>query len=1176
MLTAEVASAQEQEECSAAGSTFSEEFFLNFEYDEANAVVGAAFTDQSLFENMIISAYNGVAADGCRSITAASIIESDTLVIQSQMKIAVRVEGVCSDCPSSPSISLSFEEIISLPVTCSCPAPLETDFESAVESEFDQIKANGGFPSLGTFFTLGQVKETPGCTTKPLKTFETVVMVEVFGQPGLLTPQNLTKFGAVFQRTYNRANGPNFVSCDDLHRTISNVTKVEQVSYFEDPGDDVFTDDNVDFGGGYKIYGIRLEVLMECRDCDTNLTPMFDEVSEYELDAFNQTDDDGGSFEVLERRRSLAAGQQGVHECHCRIPTDLLVRALSDYEMIVDLQISLSFTENQVAGLADIDDLYQVRVLDDCNPLNGTAPDAVVNYPVEFKLEINIEDDILNDDPDTPGGRNDIAHKLGEIMVASYNELAVHNCDPLQRRLAPGSFEQELLPPVAQRHRSLSWGFYVYTGGARCWYCYSDDHDSAQLFSPSGSNETVKTAKHTERRARFLQSTNQQCQCAVNSIHRLPSIREFQDEINLHVTEAIAAGILDGVTSLGVRNLEENVNSGPSSRFSSQNEVAFVRPSDEQQCTTDLNCTLTAGSGDQCIAGRCIHFGNPSFTLIWSGNVDFDLSVTAPEGNTIDYKNPFDEDSNGVMDNRRYYSQAGDRQHVENIFFPESQTIKGVYFVNVTEAIASGRIASRRRIQTSCWELFVRDENGAVVQRYSGCGASTTISFDYQGSAQFPTQCQYAASSFNLTTGTCTNISPQPLCTPFRSPEHCPLDESFPTYIRTRKSEMKQVLQTGQDTIANNGFWFHILEGKSAAYEFINANGHPTPRSYCCHINDMNLATNMNGCLNALPPGTGFVIRANGAHSNQGIYVLANGLSSVDPISGDPAGVDLLSGSVRTISEIVAAIQSLMGITNVAVEEFISGSSTGGSLPTLPAEYKFHMFNGQVGSISTIQNRGSSCGCYAETDENWNRLDKFGCFYPQIPFGQRSDGSSQQCYDSPITASNPYPMKGYDLCGNLPPPEPCVLSQMKSIALDLSSKIGVYVRIDFFVTDDNRVYVQEFSFHHNGGLRHCTAMRTSTSSSEGCRDTCFMGRHWKSMGGNAVYGGPGVLPKPLELVPFVYGGSTCQNTAIVSTSNCALQALCLHLHGLWKCLFYYKIEGTGILARVVPFNDLSL
>jgi hypothetical protein len=58
----------------------------------------------------------------------------------------------------------------------------------------------------------------------------------------------------------------------------------------------------------------------------------------------------------------------------------------------------------------------------------------------------------------------------------------------------------------------------------------------------------------------------------------------------------------------------------------------------------------------------------------------------------------------------------------------------------------------------------------------------------------------------------------------------------------------------------------------------------------------------------------------------------------------------------------------------VVVEEFIGGP--GGD--TLPTEYKFHMFNGVVGAISTVYNRGSECGCWAEVDEEWNRLDQYG------------------------------------------------------------------------------------------------------------------------------------------------------------------------------------------------------
>jgi hypothetical protein len=49
----------------------------------------------------------------------------------------------------------------------------------------------------------------------------------------------------------------------------------------------------------------------------------------------------------------------------------------------------------------------------------------------------------------------------------------------------------------------------------------------------------------------------------------------------------------------------------------------------------------------------------------------------------------------------------------------------------------------------------------------------------------------------------------------------------------------------------------------------------------------------------------------------------------------------------------------------------------------------------------------------------------------------------------------------------------------------------VYVRIDMFVTATNEIYVQEYTFNHLGGTKHCAATIV-----DGCVDSCFLGKLW--------------------------------------------------------------------------------
>ena len=81
-----------------------------------------------------------------------------------------------------------------------------------------------------------------------------------------------------------------------------------------------------------------------------------------------------------------------------------------------------------------------------------------------------------------------------------------------------------------------------------------------------------------------------------------------------------------------------------------------------------------------------------------------------------------------------------------------------------------------------------------------------------------------------------------------------------------------------------------------------------------------------------------------------------------------------------------------------------------------------------------------------------------------------------------------------------------MFDNLKSLAVELGSLIGVYMRIDFFVGGDGKVYVQEYTSNHAGGTRHCAAREDEDT---GCIDSCYLGKLWKEMsGGGTLYGGP--------------------------------------------------------------------
>lgn len=143
-------------------------------------------------------------------------------------------------------------------------------------------------------------------------------------------------------------------------------------------------------------------------------------------------------------------------------------------------------------------------------------------------------------------------------------------------------------------------------------------------------------------------------------------------------------------------------------------------------------------------------------------------------------------------------------------------------------------------------------------------------------------------------------------------------------------------------------------------------------------------------------------------------------------------------------------------------------------------------------------------------DVNQDRLDQFGCF-THSGNGEQSGQCAK--IDFQKGSELAYPMKGMDLCSDLEIIDECLMNDMIAVAKKASEAVGVYIRVDFFLGADKKVYVQEFSTNHMNGLRHCSAIKHEN----GCIDPCFQGEMWKDAAGNSTYGGtPTNIPPPLK------------------------------------------------------------
>jgi hypothetical protein len=375
-----------------------------------------------------------------------------------------------------------------------------------------------------------------------------------------------------------------------------------------------------------------------------------------------------------------------------------------------------------------------------------------------------------------------------------------------------------------------------------------------------------------------------------------------------------------------------------------------------------------------------------------------------------------------------------------------------------------------------------------------------------------------------LTDSTCfADVGPS--CIPWRSPEQCDPLYSFPMLVSSRYNFIKESLHGETDDLADNDWWFHYTDDRAGAYAFTNDAGYPAPEVQCCveTVNELlgtaaepsTTSLCFNGQVDSPNWTDSFVIRAEGHHSGTGVFVLPSGL---DTTGGETTVLGLGEGTI-SLAQVRAYLAALTPTPKkILIEKFIPGSGTG-ETATLPNEYKFHMFNGAIGSISTFMNPGTDCKCYGEFSEDWDCLHKHGCFEPKFPLAVK-DEQDPTCYavDFDAGAKKPYPVKGYDFCGSVPKPSGCVFDTMKAIAKDLSAKIGVYVRIDMFATDAGEIYVQEYTFNHLGGTRHCVSQETDS----GCIDSCILGKLWQAAGGSDTeaqeMGGP-KTPLPATFAP---------------------------------------------------------
>jgi hypothetical protein len=121
------------------------------------------------------------------------------------------------------------------------------------------------------------------------------------------------------------------------------------------------------------------------------------------------------------------------------------------------------------------------------------------------------------------------------------------------------------------------------------------------------------------------------------------------------------------------------------------------------------------------------------------------------------------------------------------------------------------------------------------------------------------------------------------------------------------------------------------------------------------------------------------------------------------------------------IKEILAKALSTNRKLEFLFEEFVRTES---GVYKIPDDYKFYMFNGEIACIQVINRTGPSKGFTTFYNENWQVMENVNTYYPK--------GEYQQ-------------------------PPKC-LQEMIVKAKELSRSYEVFVRIDFYATDNGAVF----------------------------------------------------------------------------------------------------------------------
>lgn len=342
---------------------------------------------------------------------------------------------------------------------------------------------------------------------------------------------------------------------------------------------------------------------------------------------------------------------------------------------------------------------------------------ATVN---EFNTTVGI--DINSADSEELLDEDDMALLEAEF-TSSYNTLTQRFCDPFFRSVTNATVDEQ----SRERRRtqsvffnntdeSFNTTFFVITllinVTGSCRGCTSDSTLFDDGFRRLQDQHALSVESFDEFSSQFQRGRNRwlqgaDCFCsAVEVVDGGPTEREFFLSYDEKVRQLSTEGRFREVDSLSKLDESER-----------PQDPGAPRPPRATQCTESFDCQRSQ-QGQLCVSNQCLFQGNPRFTLTWTGDDDYDLSVLTPDDIEISFSSPFDPLSLGVFNTR--FAQQVEADHVESIYFPPSGTApSGLYEVAVTQFAQRGGASDT-------WLLEIFGSQGVLEQSHSGQGGTAS------------------------------------------------------------------------------------------------------------------------------------------------------------------------------------------------------------------------------------------------------------------------------------------------------------------------------------------------------------------------------------------------------------------------------------------------------------------